>query len=56
VIGELDLEHRGTSWSGKTVTLRWVLIHLIEETARHAGHLDILRELIDGAAGDFPED
>ena len=42
--------------SGKTVTLRWVLIHMIEETARHAGHLDILRELTDGATGDFPPD
>jgi hypothetical protein len=30
---------------------RWVLAHLIEETARHAGHADILRELIDGATG-----
>ncbi|MDP9209109.1 MAG: DinB family protein, partial [Actinomycetota bacterium] len=30
----------------------WVLIHMIEETARHAGHVDILRELIDGMAGD----
>ena len=34
------------------VTMRWVLIHMIEETARHAGHLDILRELTDGQAGD----
>lgn len=32
-------------------TLRWVLAHLLEETARHAGHADILRELIDGATG-----
>ena len=31
--------------------LRWVLVHLIEETGRHAGHADILRELIDGAVG-----
>ncbi len=31
--------------------LRWVLMHLLEETARHAGHADILRELIDGATG-----
>ncbi len=31
--------------------LRWVLAHLLEETARHAGHADILRELIDGATG-----
>jgi hypothetical protein len=30
-------------------SLRWVLLHLIEETARHAGHADILRETIDGA-------
>jgi uncharacterized damage-inducible protein DinB len=32
-------------------TLRWILAHLLEETARHAGHADILRELIDGATG-----
>jgi uncharacterized damage-inducible protein DinB len=34
------------------VTLRWILVHMIEETARHAGHLDILRELTDGRVGD----
>jgi len=33
------------------VTLRWVVSHLLEETARHAGHADILRELIDGQTG-----
>jgi uncharacterized damage-inducible protein DinB len=33
------------------VNLRWVLMHLLEETARHAGHADVLRELIDGATG-----
>lgn len=33
------------------VDLRWVMMHLLEETARHAGHADILRELIDGSAG-----
>jgi hypothetical protein len=32
-------------------TMRWVLVHMIEETARHAGHMDILREQIDGATG-----
>jgi uncharacterized damage-inducible protein DinB len=52
VIGELDVEDTGTAWFGDTVTLRWVLIHMVEETARHAGHVDILRELIDGMAGD----
>ena len=33
------------------VTLGWVLAHLLEETARHAGHADIIRELIDGRTG-----
>jgi uncharacterized damage-inducible protein DinB len=33
------------------VPLRWVLMHMLEETARHAGHADILRELIDGSTG-----
>jgi len=33
------------------VDLRWVLTHLLEETARHAGHADIIRELIDGTTG-----
>jgi uncharacterized damage-inducible protein DinB len=31
---------------------RWILIHMIEETARHVGHADILREQLDGATGD----
>lgn len=55
VIVELDLEDRGTAWFGSDVTLRWVLIHLVAETARHTGHLDIIRELIDGAVGDHRE-
>jgi uncharacterized damage-inducible protein DinB len=33
------------------VDLRWILAHLLEETARHAGHADILRELLDGSTG-----
>lgn len=36
---------------GEPPTMRWALAHMIEETARHAGHLDILREQIDGATG-----
>lgn len=32
-------------------TLGWILVHLVEETARHAGHADIIRELHDGATG-----
>jgi len=54
VIDELDLDATGTSWSGVTVSLRWVLLHMIEETARHAGHADIVRELIDGMTGYLP--
>ena len=41
---DLDTQSRGTlSWRREPVTLRWVLMHLIEETARHNGHIDILR-------------
>ena len=32
-------------------TVRWVVLHLIEETARHAGHADIIRETLDGTRG-----
>jgi hypothetical protein len=56
VIDELDLDDVGTAWFGDSVSMRWVLIHMLEETARHAGHMDILRELIDGATGDHPPD
>jgi uncharacterized damage-inducible protein DinB len=35
-----------------TFTLRWMLLHLIEETARHNGHADLLREAIDGLTGE----
>jgi uncharacterized damage-inducible protein DinB len=34
------------------VSLRWILVHMLEETARHAGHLDLMRETIDGKTGD----
>lgn len=37
---------------GETFTVRWVLLHLIEETARHNGHADLLREAIDGEVGE----
>jgi uncharacterized damage-inducible protein DinB len=35
-------------------SLRWILHHLIEETSRHVGHLDLLRELADGRTGEAP--
>ena len=54
-IGELPLDARGTvPWWPEEVrhpTLRHLLVHMIEETARHAGHADIIRESIDGDAG-----
>jgi uncharacterized damage-inducible protein DinB len=40
---------------GNTVTLHRILVHLISETQRHAGHADVVRELIDGAAGLRPD-
>ncbi|MFE7266986.1 DUF664 domain-containing protein [Streptomyces sp. NPDC057592] len=45
----LDIQGRD-SWRG-AVSLRWVLIHMIEEYARHNGHADLIRERIDGAVG-----
>jgi hypothetical protein len=46
----LDEPCRGLD-DDQPTNLRWVLAHLLEETARHAGHADILRELIDGETG-----
>ena len=37
-------------------SLRWTLVHMIEETARHAGHADIIREMIDSTTGYLPGD
>jgi len=37
---------------GKEVSVRWVVVHMIEETARHLGHLDLLREMTDGRTGE----
>ncbi len=43
---------RPRPWDRETVTLRWIMIHLIEEYARHNGHADVLRERIDGETGE----
>ncbi|GIM95087.1 DinB family protein [Paractinoplanes toevensis] len=53
-LGDLNFEMPtdGAPWNRKDVThwnVRWILLHLIQETARHAGHADIIRESIDGA-------
>ena len=37
---------------GEGVSLRWILVHMVEEYARHNGHADLLRERIDGSVGD----
>ncbi|MFD8553629.1 DinB family protein [Streptomyces fradiae] len=47
----LDTEAKRPARGGVPVTLRWILMHLIEETARHNGHLDAIRELTDGTTG-----
>ena len=39
--------------NGERRSLRWILAHMLEETARHAGHADLIRESIDGETGDF---
>ena len=48
---DLDDEMPGPNGDDIPVTLRWIAVHLIEELARHAGHADILRELLDGDTG-----
>jgi hypothetical protein len=52
-IGDLPLDAVGRVpwWGDAKVTLLGVLVHVTSETQRHAGHADIVRELIDGSAG-----
>ena len=45
-----DLGFRASE--GSDVSLRWILVHMIEEYARHNGHADLLRQCIDGSVGD----
>ncbi len=49
--GRTDLATGVDGAEKSTPTLRWALVHMIEETGRHAGHVDIIRELIDGRTG-----
>jgi hypothetical protein len=49
---EFALDDLGTQSNGDAVSLRWIIIHMIEETARHAGHLDLIVEALDGRTGD----
>jgi uncharacterized damage-inducible protein DinB len=53
LVASRDLDSRAVrSRHGEQVTLRWILLHLVEEIARHNGHLDLLREMADGVRGD----
>ncbi|MET0802751.1 MAG: DinB family protein [Acidimicrobiales bacterium] len=47
-----DLDEFGHDPRGADMNLRWIYVHMIEEYARHVGHMDLLRERIDGATGD----
>ncbi|WP_030853918.1 DinB family protein [Streptomyces sp. NRRL F-4474] len=47
----LDDTGRNTQFKAGAASVRWVMLHMIEETARHAGHLDAIRELVDGERG-----
>ncbi len=53
VIAAHDLDDTGSTaiHSVGEATLRWMVTHMLEETARHAGHLDLLREMLDGETG-----
>jgi uncharacterized damage-inducible protein DinB len=56
IAGVASLDDMAAEWPAdrppeKRPNLRWILIHMIEETARHAGHMDVARELIDGTTG-----
>ena len=52
IAATMDLDQIGADTERPPFTLRYVLVHMIEETARHLGHLDVLRELLDGTTGE----
>jgi uncharacterized protein DUF664 len=52
IVAAHDLDEVVSLPSGRELTVRWVVIHMIEETARHAGHLDLIREMTDGLTGE----
>jgi len=47
---ELDLDHTGLD-GDRPCSLRWIYTHMVEEYARHNGHADLIRELVDGSVG-----
>ncbi len=55
IIAAHSLDDVGThpDFPAAAASLRWIILHMIEETARHAGHMDAMRELLDGQTGYF---
>jgi uncharacterized damage-inducible protein DinB len=53
IVATHSLDDRGLypEFRATETTLRWIMLHMIEETARHAGHMDAIRELLDGQKG-----
>lgn len=52
ILARHDLDRVITDGPRAGASVRWILAHMVEETARHTGHADILRELLDGAVGE----
>jgi uncharacterized damage-inducible protein DinB len=51
--GGLEQRARRSTWpDGRAASLRWIVVHMIEEYARHNGHADLLRESVDGSTGE----
>lgn len=51
-VDDLEALTHNVARDPRTVSVRWVLIHMVEEYARHNGHADLIRERIDGATGE----
>jgi uncharacterized damage-inducible protein DinB len=51
IISAHELDDTGRQRKGNLVSMRWILVHMIEEYSRHNGHADLLRQRIDGATG-----
>ncbi|HEY2592383.1 MAG TPA: DinB family protein [Chloroflexota bacterium] len=52
IVAAADLDDHARREDRRDFNLRWIMVHMIEETARHVGHADILREQTDGAVGE----
>ncbi len=52
LVADRNLDELETDARGRSISLRWIYTHMIEEYARHNGHADLLRECVDGATGD----